>query len=71
MGDAWHGRDEETDGANCRFGGVRNLEYLENGTQQPGALRLEGVKAWSGDPSTNPNAAVKAEFKLGDACAAV
>lgn len=48
-----------------------HLEYVDAVTQQPGILRLRGVKVWNSDPATNADAIVKAEFKLGNGCASV
>lgn len=49
-----------------------NLEYVDAVTQQPGTLRLRGVKIWNTDPQKYPGVAiVKAEFKLGNGCASV
>jgi hypothetical protein len=49
-----------------------NLEYVDAVTQQPGTLRLRGVRVWNTDPQKYPGVAIlKAEFKLGNGCASV
>lgn len=48
-----------------------NLEYFDAATQQPGILRLRGVKVWNTDPAKYSGAIVKAEFKLGNGCSSV